>query len=194
MERSASCDTSCRSRESNVHSSPPSQARQLRSTLPGRRRRMRHHQCIGSRDRVMEPLHQARQEDADRFQRHHIRSHDTTPDQLSHVFSGTAIHIAGTWISDAGLNQLVDVLAAYNAVNDPDSAQKWVGRPRWSITTTRRRTSRGLSAAARVRTSSRVSPDPRPATSRRRDGPPPCRLWLPELSLPGRRPRSSWSN
>ena len=43
-----------------------------------------------------------------------------TPDQLIDVFKGTAIHASGTLVDGPADKNLVDVLAAYNAVNDPD--------------------------------------------------------------------------
>ncbi len=44
----------------------------------------------------------------------------TTPDQFIERFSGTAIYAAGSLVNAASPNHLVDVLAEYNAVNDPD--------------------------------------------------------------------------
>lgn len=43
-----------------------------------------------------------------------------TPDEILSVFKGTAIHITGTLINGFRHRNLVDVLAAYNAANDPD--------------------------------------------------------------------------
>ncbi|MCM3901530.1 MAG: hypothetical protein ND866_07470 [Pyrinomonadaceae bacterium] len=46
--------------------------------------------------------------------------HETTPDQFIERFSGTAIYAAGSLVDAASPNHLVDVLAEYNAVNNPD--------------------------------------------------------------------------
>ena len=43
-----------------------------------------------------------------------------TPDRFIAVFRGTAIHESGTYVNGISDKHLVDVLAAYNAVNDPD--------------------------------------------------------------------------
>jgi pectate lyase len=43
-----------------------------------------------------------------------------TPDQFIARFNGTAIHAAGTLVNGHSAHHHVDVLAAYNAVNDPD--------------------------------------------------------------------------
>ena len=43
-----------------------------------------------------------------------------TPDQFIEVFKGTAIHESGTHVNGTPVNNLADVLGAYNAVNDPD--------------------------------------------------------------------------
>ncbi len=43
-----------------------------------------------------------------------------TPDQFIEAFKGTAIHEAGTYLNGTPDKNLVNVLAAYNAVNDPD--------------------------------------------------------------------------
>lgn len=43
-----------------------------------------------------------------------------TPDQFISRFNGTAIHVSETLVNAASDNKLVDVLAAYNASNDPD--------------------------------------------------------------------------
>jgi pectate lyase len=43
-----------------------------------------------------------------------------TPDRFIAVFRGTAIHESGTYVNGISDKNLVDVLAAYNAVNDPD--------------------------------------------------------------------------
>jgi pectate lyase len=45
---------------------------------------------------------------------------EITPDQFISRLNGTAIHIAETLVNAASDNNLVDVLAAYNAVNNPD--------------------------------------------------------------------------
>lgn len=45
---------------------------------------------------------------------------EITPDQFISRLNGTAIHISGTLVNAASDNNLVDVLAAYNAVNNPD--------------------------------------------------------------------------
>jgi pectate lyase len=45
---------------------------------------------------------------------------DITPDQFLSRLNGTAIHISGTLVNAASDNNLVDVLAEYNAVNNPD--------------------------------------------------------------------------
>lgn len=45
---------------------------------------------------------------------------EITPDRFISRLSGTAIHIAGTLVNAASANHMVDVLAEYNAVNDPD--------------------------------------------------------------------------
>jgi pectate lyase len=50
------------------------------------------------------------------------KHYDITPDRFIGVFKGTAIHESGTQLnapSNSG-RHIVDVLAAYNAVNDPD--------------------------------------------------------------------------
>ncbi len=47
-------------------------------------------------------------------------SRDVTPDRFIAVYKGTAIHAAGTYVDGHSSHNLVDVLAAYNAVNDPD--------------------------------------------------------------------------
>jgi pectate lyase len=46
--------------------------------------------------------------------------HSLTPDRFLSVFKGKAIHVSGTLQNAASENHLVDPLAAYNAVNDPD--------------------------------------------------------------------------
>ena len=43
-----------------------------------------------------------------------------TPDQFIERFNGTAIHASGTLVNGHSAHDQVDVLAAYNAVNDPD--------------------------------------------------------------------------
>lgn len=43
-----------------------------------------------------------------------------TPDQFIAAYNGTAIHESGTYVNGTPDKNLVDVLAAYNAVNDPD--------------------------------------------------------------------------
>ncbi len=43
-----------------------------------------------------------------------------TPDRFIARFNGTAIHESGTYVNGISSKHLVDVLAAYNAVNDPD--------------------------------------------------------------------------
>jgi pectate lyase len=43
-----------------------------------------------------------------------------TPDQFIDVFKGTAIHVEGTLVDGPADKNAVDVLAAFNAVNDPD--------------------------------------------------------------------------
>jgi pectate lyase len=43
-----------------------------------------------------------------------------TPAQFIERFSGTAIHASGTLVNGTPDKNLVDVVAAYNAVNDPD--------------------------------------------------------------------------
>jgi pectate lyase len=43
-----------------------------------------------------------------------------TPDQFISRLNGTAIHVSETLVNAASDNNLVDVLAAYNAVNNPD--------------------------------------------------------------------------
>jgi len=43
-----------------------------------------------------------------------------TPDRFITVFKGTAIHESGTFVNGTPGGNPVDVLAAYNAVNDPD--------------------------------------------------------------------------
>ncbi len=43
-----------------------------------------------------------------------------TPDQFIDVFKGTAIHVEGTLVNGPADKNMVDLLAAYNAVNDPD--------------------------------------------------------------------------
>ncbi len=45
-----------------------------------------------------------------------------TPDMFIEVFKGLAIHETGTQVNGTPEKNLVDVLAAYNAVNDPDLA------------------------------------------------------------------------
>jgi pectate lyase len=42
------------------------------------------------------------------------------PDQVIDVFKGTAIHVSGTLVNGLTHRSLVDVLAAYNELNDPD--------------------------------------------------------------------------
>jgi pectate lyase len=50
-----------------------------------------------------------------------FRTDDTvTPDQFISVFKGTAIHATGTLVNGNNNKNLVDVVAAYNAANDPD--------------------------------------------------------------------------
>jgi pectate lyase len=43
-----------------------------------------------------------------------------TPDQFIERFNGAAIHASGTFVNRLSAHGRVDVLAAYNAVNDPD--------------------------------------------------------------------------
>jgi pectate lyase len=43
-----------------------------------------------------------------------------TPDRFIAVYKGTAIHVSGTLVNGFSNRHRVDVLAAYNAVNDPD--------------------------------------------------------------------------
>ena len=45
---------------------------------------------------------------------------EITPDRFITRLSGSAIHIAGTLVNAASDKNLVDVLAEYNAVNNPD--------------------------------------------------------------------------
>jgi pectate lyase len=45
---------------------------------------------------------------------------DITPDRFLSRLSGTAIHIEGSLVNAASDNHQVDILAAYNAVNNPD--------------------------------------------------------------------------
>jgi pectate lyase len=45
---------------------------------------------------------------------------DITPDRFLSRLSGAAIHIEGSLVNAASDNHLVDILAAYNAVNNPD--------------------------------------------------------------------------
>jgi pectate lyase len=47
---------------------------------------------------------------------------DITPDRFLSRLSGTAIHIDGSLVNAASDNHQVDVLGAYNAVNNPDLA------------------------------------------------------------------------
>ena len=51
-----------------------------------------------------------------------------TPDRFIRRFNGTAIHASGTYVNGRAAADQVDVLAAYNAVNDPDLA----GAVRWT--------------------------------------------------------------
>jgi pectate lyase len=46
-----------------------------------------------------------------------------TPDQFIAVFNGTAIHETGTLLNSPTPRHAVDVVAAYNAVNDPDLSE-----------------------------------------------------------------------
>jgi pectate lyase len=43
-----------------------------------------------------------------------------TPDRFIARFNGTAIHETGTYVNGIRSKHIVDVVAAYNAVNDPD--------------------------------------------------------------------------
>lgn len=43
-----------------------------------------------------------------------------TPDMFIEAYKGTAIHESGTYVNGTPDKNLVDILAAYNAVNDPD--------------------------------------------------------------------------
>jgi len=45
---------------------------------------------------------------------------ETTPDEFIERFIGTAIHATGSLVNAASNNHMVDVLAEYNAVNNPD--------------------------------------------------------------------------
>jgi pectate lyase len=46
-----------------------------------------------------------------------------TPDQFIAVFNGTAVHETGTLLNSPTPRHAVDVVAAYNAVNDPDLSE-----------------------------------------------------------------------
>ncbi len=51
-----------------------------------------------------------------------------SPDQFIAVYKGTAIHESGTYVNGNSKHNLVDVIAAYNAENDPDLSSNvgWV--------------------------------------------------------------------
>jgi pectate lyase len=51
-----------------------------------------------------------------------FRADGITPDRFIRRFGGTAIHASGTFIDGQSAADQLDVLAAYNAVNDPDLA------------------------------------------------------------------------
>jgi pectate lyase len=50
----------------------------------------------------------------------YFQTSGVTPDQFIRRFNGTAIHVEGTFVNGRSAHNRVDVLAAYNAVNDPD--------------------------------------------------------------------------
>jgi pectate lyase len=53
-------------------------------------------------------------------QNNYFRTDGVTPDRFIRRFNGTAIHASGTFVNGHSSHNRVDVLAAYNAVNDPD--------------------------------------------------------------------------
>lgn len=52
----------------------------------------------------------------------YFKSGDITPDQFIGVYKGTMIYAAETHVNGRSLNRMVDVVAAFNAANDPDLA------------------------------------------------------------------------
>jgi len=52
----------------------------------------------------------------------YFKSGDITPDRFIGVYKGTMIQASGTYVNGRSLNRMVDVVAAYNAVYDPDLA------------------------------------------------------------------------
>jgi len=52
----------------------------------------------------------------------YFKSGDITPDRFIGVYKGTMIHAAETYANGRSLNRMVDVVAAFNAANDPDLA------------------------------------------------------------------------
>lgn len=55
-------------------------------------------------------------------QNNYFETSGVTPDQFIRRFNGTAIHAEGTFVNGRSAHSRVDVVAAYNAVNDPDLA------------------------------------------------------------------------
>ncbi|HEY0735961.1 MAG TPA: hypothetical protein VGD69_13695 [Herpetosiphonaceae bacterium] len=53
-------------------------------------------------------------------QNNYFETSGVTPDRFIRRFNGTAIHVEGTFVNGRSAHNRVDVLAAYNAVNDPD--------------------------------------------------------------------------
>jgi pectate lyase len=53
-------------------------------------------------------------------QNNYFETDGVTPDRFIRRFNGTAIHAEGTFVNGRSAHSRVDVLAAYNAVNDPD--------------------------------------------------------------------------
>ncbi|HEY0603776.1 MAG TPA: hypothetical protein VGD58_12735 [Herpetosiphonaceae bacterium] len=53
-------------------------------------------------------------------QNNYFETSGVTPDRFIRRFNGTAIHAEGTFVNGRSAHNRVDVLAAYNAVNDPD--------------------------------------------------------------------------
>lgn len=53
-------------------------------------------------------------------QNNYFETSGVTPDRFIRRFNGTAAHVEGTFVNGRSVHNRVDVLAAYNALNDPD--------------------------------------------------------------------------
>jgi pectate lyase len=79
----------------------------------------------------------------------YFKSGDITPDRFIGVYKGTMIQASGTYVNGRSLNRMVDVVAAYNAVYDPDLATEvsWTPTLHTGIDPTHKVTGRVMSGS-----------------------------------------------